>query len=32
MDPELVMDDEMEPDPRLNEVTNRILSVGFEVA
>ena len=31
MDPELVIDDEMEPDPRLNEVTNAILGAGFEV-
>ncbi len=31
MDPELIVDDEMEPDPRLSEVTNAILGAGFEV-
>ena len=31
MDQELVMDEEMEPDPKLNEVTNVILAAGFEV-
>ncbi len=31
MDPDLIIDDEMEPDPRLNEVTNAVLGAGFEV-
>jgi GxxExxY protein len=31
MDPELLVDDEMQPDPRLNEVTNAILGAAFEV-
>ena len=31
MDPELIIDDEMEPDPRLNEVTNAILGAAFDV-
>ena len=31
MDPELVVDDDMEPDPALNDVTNRILGAAFAV-
>ena len=31
MDPELIVDDEMEPDPLLNEVTNAVLGAAFDV-
>jgi GxxExxY protein len=31
MDPELVIDEEMEPDPELNRITNAILGAAFEV-
>jgi GxxExxY protein len=31
MDPNLVVDEEMEPDPELNEWTNKILACGFDV-
>jgi GxxExxY protein len=31
MDQELMIDDDMEPDPQLNEVTNAVLGACFEV-
>lgn len=31
MDPELLVDDEMEPDPELNRITNAVLGAAFEV-
>jgi GxxExxY protein len=31
MDPNLLVDDEMQPDPQLNQVTNAILGASFEV-
>ncbi|HVT87986.1 MAG TPA: GxxExxY protein [Tepidisphaeraceae bacterium] len=31
MDAELILDEEMEPNARLNEITNRILAAAFDV-
>jgi GxxExxY protein len=31
MDPDLLVDEEMEPDPELNRITNMILGAAFEV-